>query len=157
VELIHADHVRISQLIKELDKALARTCPADPVPEPAPVWAALAGFLGLHIDAVEEIAYQALVSAGPGAARAIVQASEANAEICEAVQEARLSPTRSPTWRMAVQAACRAARRHIACEESGPLTWYRLQAAPPDRDALGHQWVSFVTARVLDSVAGPLP
>lgn len=151
VELIHADHVRINELIKELDRALAETSPADALSEPGTIWAALARVLRLHIDAVQEIAYPTLVSSDPNAAAAIMQASEANADIREAVQEARLSLTRSPTWHMAVQAACRAARIHITCEESGPLARYQLQAAPAARDALGRQWVSFVRARVLDS------
>jgi hypothetical protein len=151
VELIHAEHVRISKLVGKLDRALAEPYLADTGSEAGLIWAALARFLRLHVDAAEEIAYQPLANAGPDAVLAIVQASEANTEICEAVEEAGLSVPGSRTWHMAVQAACRAAQTHIACVESGPLTRYQLDAVPAIRQSLGRQWVFFVTARVLDA------
>jgi hypothetical protein len=154
VELIHAEHVRIGKLVGKLDRALAEPCLADTGSEAALIWAALARFLRLHVDAAEEIAYQPLANAGHDAVLAIVQASGANAEICEAVEEAGLSVPGSRTWHMAVQAACRAAQTHIACMESGPLTRYQLDAVPAIRQALGRQWVYFVTARVLDASVG---
>jgi hypothetical protein len=98
-----------------------------------------------------KIVYQKLAGASPGAAPPIMQASEANADICEAVEEAGLSVPGSRTWHMAVQTACRAAQTHMFCMESGPLTRYQLHALPAIRQALGRQWVSFVTARVLDA------
>jgi hypothetical protein len=150
VELIRADHVRIGKLVGQLDGALAEPCPAGTSPEAGLVWEVLAGFLRLHVDAAEEIAYLALASAGPDAALAVMQASEANADICEAMEEARLCPTGSRAWHMAVQATCRAAQTHIACMESGPLIRYQRHTAPAVRRTLGHHWVFFMTARVLD-------
>jgi hypothetical protein len=149
-ELIHADHARISKVIEHLDGALAEPQAADIGPEADQVWEILAGFLRLHIAAAEEIAYLALASAGPDAAVALVRATEANADLREAMEEARLSPAGLLTWRMAVQAACRAVQTHIAWVESGPLARYQRHTAPAARRATGRQWVFFMTARVLD-------
>jgi hypothetical protein len=149
-ELIHADHARISKVIEQLAGALAEPWPAATGSEAAPMWEMLAGFLRLHVAAAEEIAHLALASADPDAALALAQASEANADLREAMEEARLSRAGSLTWRMAVQAACRAAEAHIACVESGPLIRYQRHTAPAARRATGRQWVFFMTARVLD-------
>lgn len=91
--------------------------------------------------------------AGPGAAAAIRQASEADADIRAAVEEARLARPGSLSWRMAVEAASSAAKRHIVLLESGPLPRYRDHAAPRARRVLGRQWVAFMTDLVLDAVA----
>lgn len=149
VELIHAEHVRISELVEKLDDALAAWT-AGPGSDPGPIWAALAGLLPLHLDAAEEVAYHALASTDPDAALAMTRASEANADICEAVKEARLFPAGSRAWYLAVRAACSAAKIHISCVESGPLPQYQLHTAPAARRALGRQWVLFMTAQVLD-------
>lgn len=156
-ELILADHVRISQVIGQFNDALAAPCQAGPDPEAGPVWDVLAGFLWLHVAAAEEIAYPALTSADPGVALAVAQASEVNADLREAVAEARLSRAGSRTWHMAVQAACHAAQAHIACEESDLLVRYRRRAAPAARRAAGRQWASFMTARTLDGYVTAVP
>jgi hypothetical protein len=150
-ELIQADHVRISTVIGQFNDALAEPCPAGPAPEASLIWNVLAGFLWLHVAAAEEIAYLALTSADPGAALAVAQVSQVNADLREAMAEARLSRAGSRTWHMAVQAACRAAQAHIDCEESGLLVRYRRHAAPAIRHAAGRQWIFFMTARVLDA------
>jgi hypothetical protein len=106
-ELIRADHVRISRMIGQLSSALAQLYPADTGLEAGPAWDSLAGLLRLHVAAAEEIAYLALASAYPGAALAMTQASEVNADICAANEEARLYRSGSRAWKMAVQAACR--------------------------------------------------
>jgi hypothetical protein len=149
-ELIRADHVRISRMIGQLSSALAQPYPADPGWRAGPTWNLLAGLLRLHLAAAEEIAYLDLASAYPGAALVMMQASEVNADICEAIEEARLYRAGSRAWKMAVQAACRGAQAHIAYVESGPLPQYQRQTAPAIRCATGHQWLFFVAARVLD-------
>jgi hypothetical protein len=152
-ELILAEHARITRLIAELDGELAGGCPGPVDRELELAWKALADFLSFHIDAAEEIAYQALASAEPGDAPAIMRASETNAEIRAALDEARLSRPGSRTWHMAVQAACTAATSHIALIEAGPLRPYQLHTPPGIRRVLGHQWVDFMTARALDKSA----
>ena len=149
--LIQAEHVRISTMIRQFDDALAVPCAVGAGPEASLIWDVLAGFLGLHVVAAEEIAYLALASADPGVALAVAQVSEVNADLREAMAEARLSRAGSRTWHMAVQAACRAAQAHIDCEESDLLVRYRRHAAPAIRRAAGRQWISFMTARVLDA------
>jgi hypothetical protein len=151
VELILAEHARISKLIENLDSALVDAGPASP--ESRLAWAALAGFLRFHVDAAAEIAYQALASAGPDAALAIRKASEADADIRAATEEACLSRPGSRAWHMAVEAACSAAKTHITCVESGLAARYQHHAAPGDRRTLGRQWVAFMTAQILDAAA----
>ena len=155
MELILGEHTRISRLIGELDAALLDPGPVAPGSEPELAWAALARFLIFHLDAAEEVTYRALAMAGPGAAAAVRQASEADADIRAAVEEARLSPAGSLPWHMAVEAASRAARRHIVLLESGPLPHYRNHAAPGARRVLGRQWEAFMTDLVLDASARP--
>lgn len=153
VELILAEHVRISELIESLDSVLADAGPASRGAGPCPAWAALARFLRFHVEAAGEIAYPALASDEHGVALAIKKASEADADIREVLEEARLSRPGSRAWHMAVQAACSEAKNHITCVESGPLRRLQFHAAPSARRALGRQWVVFMTAQVLDASA----
>ena len=132
-ELIRADYVRISRMIGQLSSARAQLYPADTGLEAGPAWDSLAGLLRLHVAAAEEIAYLALASAYPGAALAMTQASEVNADICEAIEEARLYRAGSRAWKMAVQAECRGAQAHITYVESGPLLQYQRHTAPAIR------------------------
>jgi len=155
VELILAEHARISDLIEQLGSAMRHTGRAAPRSEPGRAWAPLAAFLQFHIDAAEEIAYQAWASAEPGATSAIMQEVAIGADIREAVQEARLSLTGSRSWYLAVQAACRAAESHIANLECAPLTRFQVHIAPMARRDLGRQWVAFKAARALDAVGEP--
>jgi hypothetical protein len=152
-ELILGEHARIRKLVGELDSALLDAGPAVPGSEPVLAWAALARFLRFHVDAAHEIAYRALTQAVPNAAMAIVQASEADADVRAAVEEARLSRPGSLPWHLAVEAASSAARSHVSCLESGPLPRYQHQAAATERRVLGRQWAAFMTARVLDASA----
>jgi anti-sigma B factor antagonist len=151
VELILAEHARITKLIEELRSALAD--PAATQSDLGLAWASLAGFLRLHVDAAQEIAFQAWASTEPNAASAIMQEAATNADIHDAVQEARLASPGSPSWIMAVQAACSAATSHIASLESGPLARLQHHIAPATRRDLGGQWVAFMTAQVLDAAA----
>ena len=154
MELILAEHVRIRKLIDGLDSALLDAGPAGPGSDSALAWASLARFLRLHVDAAEEIAYQELAGAGPDAAVAVVQASETDADIRIAIEEAQLSRPGSLTWHMAVQATCSAARSHIVRVESGPLPFYEQHTALRAGRILGRQWVGFMAARALDASAG---
>jgi hypothetical protein len=153
VELIRAEHARISKLIEKLDSAPMAAGPAGPGSGPGLAWAALAGFLRFHVDAAAEIAYPALASTGPDTGLAIRKASEADADIRAVMEEARLSRPGSRTWHMAVEAACSTAKDHITCVESGPLACYQHHTALGARCNLGRRWVAFMTAQVLDAAA----
>ena len=132
--------------------------PAGCYPDRTRAWpraglAALAGFLRFHVDAAGEIAYRPLAGTAPEAAAAIVHAAEADADIRAAVGEAQLARPGSRAWQLAVQAACSAARSHIACVESDPFPHFRYRTAPRVRRALGRQWVAFMAAQALDEAA----
>lgn len=152
-DLILAEHARIATLIGELDSALAGGGPGSPGCEAELAWKALAGFLSFHIDAAEEIAYQALAGAEPGTAPALMRASEADTDIRAALDEARLARPGSRVWHMAVQAAGTAAMSHINLIESGPFRPYQVHTPPAAPRVLGRQWVDFMTARALDASA----
>ena len=149
--LILAEHVRIRKLIEKLDNALLEADPAGPGSAPGLAWATLARFLQFHVDAAEEIAYLALADTEPNAAVAVVQACETDADIRTAVEEAQLARPGSLRWHMAVQAACSAARSHIARVESGPLPPYQHHTTPRMRRILGRQWVAYMAAKALDA------
>jgi hypothetical protein len=151
MELILAEHVRIRKLIEGPGSAPLDSGLAGPGPESASAWAALARFLRFHADAAKEIAYQALTGAAPDAAMAVMQASQTDAKVRAAVEEAQLSTPGSLAWYMAVRALCSAAKSHIACLESGPLPHYRHHAAPKVRHVPGRQWVDFMAAQALDA------
>lgn len=155
VELILAEHARICWLVEELDKALTEPGRRSPGPDPLRTWAALADVLESHIDAAGEICYGALTTAEPGAAPAIGQASDADADIREAIREARLSRPGSQTWRMAVSAARTAALNHVSSLDPDSLDRFRQRTALPARRALGRQWVAFMAARALDASPAP--
>ena len=158
VELIRAEHARIIGLTGQLGTALAQQAPVDPGSEPDLIWAALVRYLRFHVEAAKEIAYRALAGSEPNAPPAIAQASQADADIRETAAEARLAPPGSRTWRLAVQAICGSANRHITCVESGPLAQFQDHGALTVRHALGRQWVAFMTARPWTDrpVTGPL-
>jgi hypothetical protein len=153
VELIMGEHARISKLIEKLESALAVTGPVGSQCDPDLVWAQLADFLQFHIDAAEEIAYLAWARAATDAVPAIMQEIAIDADIREAVQEARASLPGSRSWHMSVRAACIVARKHISNLESGPLTCIGRHIAPATRRDLGGQWAAFMTAQALDAAA----
>lgn len=150
VELIRAEHARISGLTEKLDTALAQPDLADPAWSPDLIWAMLTRYLRFHVDAAKEIAYHALDTAEPDARYAIMRASEADAAIWETAAEASLAQPGSRTWQLAVQATCHAATVHITCMESSPLALFQNHIAPTVRHTLGRQWVAFMTAQALD-------
>jgi hypothetical protein len=67
-------------------------------------------------------------------------------DLREAARETRLHPAGSRPWRLAVAAACAAAKDHIHELESGALARFRRDAPMPAREALGRQWMTFVAA-----------
>ena len=154
VDLIMADHVRIRELFRELCDAAVSAIKAGPE-RVGTTWAALDALLQMHMDAAEEIAYPVLTS---GTIREPGRAAELAADhldIREALDEARIHPAGSALWWLAVRAALTAAISHVDAVESGPLSAYRREASPRAREALGAQWVAFVTARTRDADPSP--
>jgi hypothetical protein len=137
VDLIRADHERIRALSARLSDGGSDSS--------SQLWASLADLLELHLDAEEEICFLALFGRGANEARELARAVDD--EIREAVREARLHPAGSRPWRLAVDAACRAAADHVGDLESGALARFGRQAPPQAREALGRQWQAFVSGR----------
>ncbi len=75
-------------------------------------------------------------------------------DIREALLEARLHAVASPVWWQAVTAALCTCRDQLARFERGPLAEFGRRADPGLRNVLGHQWISFTTARARDDRPG---
>jgi hypothetical protein len=143
VDLILAEHARIGRLFAELDTAGKEE---GAVARLGAVWAELAGLLETHAAATNEICYLTLLGC------AVKDKFRADLDdIADTVAEARLQPTGSRLWWLAVRAARVAATGHIDGIESGPLPALRRRVPEERREALGRQWQAFVAARVDDA------
>jgi hypothetical protein len=144
VDLILTDHARIRKLCAELQDGIADGASATP-DRLGQVWAELADLLERHAEAEEEICFPALFGRADGGAREAARA--ADTDISEAVGEARLHPAGSRLWRLAVAAASTAALEHVTYLDSSVLGRFARQSPAHTRQALGRQWLAFVTAR----------
>jgi hypothetical protein len=147
VTLVLADHARIRRLFEELaaaDKRARRR---------ATLWAELAWLLEAHVDAAREITYLPLTDSA--LRRSMRQAADGDADILEAVAEARFHRAGSPQWRLAVRAVQAAADQHIDATESDLLPRMRQLTSEQTRLALGQQWTQLMDARRRDSESQP--
>ncbi|MBV9450513.1 MAG: hemerythrin domain-containing protein [Streptosporangiaceae bacterium] len=151
VTLVMADHARIRRLFAELETA--RDSPSRlPI-----VWTELAGCLEAHLDASEEITYLPLFADSTTGDEDRRQLADQDADIREAVAEARLQPAGSRLWWLVVSAAQTAVDRRIDAIESVPLRRFRQQAPEHAREALGRQWIRFMAALDGDHRTRPDP
>lgn len=145
VDLILAEHARIGRLFAGLYSAEKEQ---DAGARLSTVWADLAGLLETHVAATREICYLTLL--GDGDNRRLTADLD---DIAEAVAEARLQPTGSRLWWLAVRAARAAAIGYIDDVESGPVPQMRRLVPQERRLILGSQWQAFAADRAGD--AGP--
>lgn len=148
VELILGDHARIRELLAEVETALAHPDGTDARAELPGRWEKLAALLEAHADAAEEIGYPAVFGHAATVARDNARATDN--DIREAVGETRLHPAGSLPWQLAVLAGCTAAMDHIHNLESA-LVLFRREASMPVREAMGRQWMTYMTASLADS------
>lgn len=147
VTVVLADHARIRRLLKEL------TADSEPRSRLATLWAELAWLLEAHVDAAREISYLPLTDSA--LRRSMREAADDDADIREAVAEARFHRAGSPQWRLAFRAVQTAAERHIDTNESELLPNLRRQTSAQTRLNLGRQWTGFMAARRRDSQSLP--
>lgn len=147
VTLVLAEHVRIRRLFEEL------TAAGDRAARLATVWAELAWLLDAHVDASQEITYLPLTDSA--LRRSMREAAADDADIREAVAEARFHRAGSPQWRLAVRAVHAAVERHIDANESELLPSLRRQTSEQTRLTLGRQWTEFMAARRRDCQSLP--
>lgn len=148
VDLVRADHGRISGLFAELEDARGENAPA----RLGAVWAELAGLLDMHVAATREICYLTLL----GSATKDEITTDLD-DIAETVAEARLQPPGSPLWWLAVRGARAAVTGHIDVIESGVLETLRCQVPQEEREDLARRWQAFVAARAQDTAAAHDP
>jgi len=147
VAIVLADHARIRRLLGEVSTA------GEPPSRLAALWAELAWLLEAHVDAAREITYLPLTDMA--LRRSMREASDDDADIREAVAEARFHRAGSPRWRLAFRAVKAAAERHIDVTESALLPTLRQQMSEETRLALGQQWTRLIDARRRDSQSLP--
>ena len=145
VDLILADHARILELFGELGD-MTRTAGERDRDRLCQVWTVLAGLLGFHVDAADEISCPAVFSGTD-----LTEVTADDNDIRETLGEARLHPAGSRLWWLAVRAAQDAAISHIVVVESGLLPLFRREVPPDRRELLGVQWLAFTTARAADA------
>lgn len=143
VTVVLADHARIRRLLGEVATA------GEPSSRLATLWAELAWLLEAHVEAAREITYLPLTDIAMR--RSMREASDDDADIREAVAEARLHRAGSPRWRLAFRAVQAAVDRHIGITESALLPTLRQQMSEQARLALGQQWAQLMDARRRDS------
>lgn len=147
VSLVLAEHARIRRLFDEL------TATGKRARRLATVWAELAWLLEAHVDAAREITYLPVTDIA--LRQSMREASDDDADIREAIAEARLHRAGSPQWRLAFKAVQAAAERHIDVTESELLPNLRQQTSEQTRHTLGQQWTQFMAARRRDSQPQP--
>lgn len=147
VTLVLAEHERIRRLFKEVTAAGKRSRRL------ATLWAELASLLEAHVEAAREITYLPLTDSA--LRRSMREASDDDADIREAVAEARFHRAGSPQWQLAFRAVHTAAERHIDTNESELLPNLRRQTSAQTRLSLGRQWTEFMAARRRDSQSLP--
>jgi len=147
VAVVLADHARIRRLLKDLTDA------GESPSRLAALWADLAWLLEAHVDAAREITYLPLTDIAMR--RSMREASDDDADIWEAIAEARFHRAGSRRWRLAFLAVQAAVDRHIDVTESALVPTLRQQMSEQTRLALGKQWTQFMAARHCDSQSVP--
>ena len=135
-------------LLADIETALGQPADTDSRAELLRRWKTFAALVEVHADAAEEIGFPALFGRARTVARDSARAT--HDDIRETVGETRLYRSGSRPWRLAVSAACAAVAVHVHDLESGALARFRREASMPTREALGRQWMAFVTARMAD-------
>lgn len=113
----------------------------------ARTWRRLADLAQTTLLAEEEVCYPALFGATVEGEVRRTEAIAAHRHICRAITAARLQPVGSPLWWCAVKEALSGCFELFDAEERLLLGDFQRSASPALQEALGRQWVTFVTAR----------
>ena len=116
----------------------------------AHVWQRLAGLLGAHTRAEEEICYPLSGCSRPDAGRRR-DAIDDHEDIREAIGEASLQRVGSPLWWRAVRAVLAVSAGHLDREERDVLPCCLARLTVSQRRELGRQWLRFIAAWTLDA------
>ena len=150
IDLIMADHRRIRRLSESLEVAARHHADSGQDWMLAHVWQRLAGLLGAHTRAEEEICYPLCRCSRPDAGRRR-GAIDDHEDIREAIGEASLQRVGSPLWWRAVRAVVAASAGHLGREERDVLPCCLARLTVSQRRELGRQWLRFIAAWRLDA------
>jgi hypothetical protein len=150
IDLIMADHRRIRRLSEALDDAARHHVDSGQDRVLAHSWQQLAGLLGAHTRAEEEICYPLSGCSRPdtGHRRDAIDDHE---DIREAIAEASLQRVGSAPWWRAVRAVQAVSAGHLDREERDVLPSCLAGPTASQRRVLGQQWLRFITAWTLDA------
>jgi len=138
VDLVLNDHVRVARLFEELEEA------ADDPARLVALWTELRRVLLAHLGAFEEIFLLPLLGTAADRLASMRQLNAEKIDVLDAIAEARLQPTGSPLWWLAVRAARASASRHISSVEAGGLSKFGQQTPEQTIRELARQWGRFM-------------
>lgn len=142
-ELMLADHRRIDRLQAALrdDAGPARL----PGPLLASTWDRLAGLITEHVLAAQQVCWLAICGPGPQTPEQVRTLAADADDLADAIATARLQPTGSPCWWIAVSGALRCCSALLGREEH-LLAGFAARVARAQRDQLGRQWLACLAA-----------
>jgi Hemerythrin HHE cation binding domain len=150
IDLIMADHRRIRRLSEALEDAARHHVDSGQDWMLAHLWQRLAGLLGAHTRAEEEICYP-LSGCSRQDAGHTRDAIDDHEDIREAITEASLQRVGSALWWRAVRAVLATSAGHLDREESDVLPGCLAGLTVSQRRELGRQWLRFIAAWTLDA------
>jgi hypothetical protein len=141
--LILTDHETLRRQFADLDDAHA----SGELSAIEAAWKPLADLLDLHAESEEVVFYPRLLEVGQRAEDETEDAINDHNKIRDAVRDAGRREVGSDDWWEAVGRAATENSEHIAEEERGALSDFRLNADVALRDELGRRWLEFRAAR----------
>jgi hypothetical protein len=146
IELILADHRRISRLCTVLyDTARYDNAPR-PDWMPGHVWQRLADLLVAHTQAEEETCYLPLFGIGAQATERMRDSIADHDDIRETIAEAATQPVGSAPWWRTVRTVMAVSAEHLEREERDVLPGCLPGLSMSRRKELGRQWCAFKAA-----------
>lgn len=139
-DLILDDHELFRRRFAEMDELKASGAETDRL---AATWRALGDHLDLHAAGEEEIFYPELLEVGRRSEEETEDAITDHNEIRDAVRRASQADPGSESWWKAIGDARDANSDHMAEEERGALSDFRLHAKPSSRQELGRRWLQY--------------
>jgi iron-sulfur cluster repair protein YtfE (RIC family) len=148
VDLILAEHEKIRAWLSTLSQhgETIRIGAAASI-----AWRRLAGLLGVHAQAEQEIVYPALWGLAPELLPPVLHAAADHDDIEEIARETDLQPTGSPAWWQTVNALRLTTTRHMTWEEQVLLPALCRSVSLAARNELARQWTAYSCASASDA------
>jgi Hemerythrin HHE cation binding domain len=146
IELILADHRRISRLCTVLSDTARYDDGPGPDWMPGHVWQRLADLLVAHTQAEEETCYLPLFGMGAQATERMRDSIADHDDIREIIAKAAVQPVGSAAWWRTVRTVMAVSAEHLEREERDVLPGCLPGLSMSRRKELGRQWCAFMAA-----------